>query len=106
MRNGLVTLAVASVALAAGCAAPIERRIADELTAAGVPPQLAQCMAGHWAQRLNVAQLRRLAATAEELAAVRNGPGLAGVLERSRALQDPEIVEVVTLSAARCSLNF
>lgn len=96
----------AACAIAAGCAPPLRSVITDQLTQAGVPPAMAQCMSGIWTERLNVAQLRRLAETAEEAAQVRDSNGLAGLLERSRAMQDPEIVEVVTLSAARCALNF
>lgn len=105
MRHHLVVAAVGIAALA-GCARPLQPYIADQLTQAGLPPAMAQCMAGIWSERLNVAQLRRLGETAGELAQVRDGNGLGALMERSRALQDPEIVEVVTLSAARCALVF
>jgi len=101
----IIGVAAASL-LAAGCAPALQSTISDQLTQAGVPPAMAQCMAGIWTERLNVAQLRRLGETAAEAAQVQDGAGLAGLLERSRALQDPEIVDVVTLSAARCAFNF
>lgn len=105
MRRHLLTMLVVT-ALAAGCAPPLQSYISDQLTQAGLPPEMAQCMAGIWTERLDVAQLRRLGDTAAELAQVRDSAGLGALLERSRALQDPEIVEVVTLSAARCAFNF
>ena len=105
MRQHWMAMAAAT-ALLAGCAPPLQSYISDQLTQAGLPPEMAQCMAGIWTQRLDVAQLRRLGETAAELAQVRDNAGLGALLERSRALQDPEIVEVVTLSAARCAFNF
>lgn len=104
MRRNLIMI-VAATALAAGCAPPLQSYISDQLVQAGIPPAMAQCMAGLWTERLDTAQLRRLGDAAAEAAQVRDGAGLAALLERSRALQDPEIVEVVTLSAARCAFN-
>lgn len=104
MRRRLI-MALGVTAAAAGCAPPLQSVVSDQLTQAGVPPAMAQCMAGLWTERLDVSQLRRIGEVAGEAAQVRDGNGLATLLERSRALQDPEIVEVVTLSAARCAFN-
>lgn len=88
---------------AAGCAQPVESRIADQLSQAGVPPAMAQCMAGIWAQRLSVAQLARLAQAASEVSqAQQQGEALGPMLARVRAFEDPQMIEVVTLSAATC----
>ena len=93
----------AMLATAAGCAQPIENRITDELTQAGVPAGMAQCMATIWAQRLSVGQLARIAQVSSELAAAQQqGEALGPMLDRVRQLNDPQIVEVVTLSAATC----
>lgn len=104
MRRHLIA-AAATAALTAGCAPPLQSYISDQLTQAGIPPDMAQCMAGLWTERLDVDQLRRIGETASEVAQVRDSAGLATLLERSRAMQDPEIVEVVTASAARCAFN-
>lgn len=99
------TIIMAASIAAAGCGAPLQSHIAGQLVEAGLPPAMAQCMAGIWAERLNVAQLRRIAQAAEEVAQVQDGQALGPLLERTRAMQDPEIIEVVTLSAARCAFN-
>ena len=101
-----IPLALCSIASLAACQQPAANRITDRLTVAGVPPTMARCMADIWAERLNVAQLGRLASAADQLSqAGGDVQAIGSLLERSRALQDPELVDVVTASAARCAFS-
>jgi hypothetical protein len=92
----------------ASCDRPVESSMADQLTAdqltaAGVPAGMTECMVPVWEQRLNAAQLARVGQVAAELAAAPpHGEALGPLLDRVRQLNDPQIVEVVTLSAATC----
>ena len=102
MRVRMTIAAVAAFALA-GCSQVVETGVAEHLEQAGLPAGMAQCMARIWSERLSVSQLARLGQAAAELAAAQQrGEPLIEILDRARALDDPQIVEVVTLSAATC----
>jgi hypothetical protein len=90
----------------AACAQPFESRVAGRLAEAGLPGPIADCMARRWVDRLNVVQLQKLSGLAEDLAAERaQGRLTAGrFVERVRALNDREILEVVTTSSVACVL--
>lgn len=92
----------------AGCAQPFEGRIANRLNEAGLSRPMAECMAGRWVDRLSVFQLRKIQSLTEDLKRERSAGRLTVVrlIDRVRALDDPEIVEVVSTSAARCALKF
>lgn len=95
---------LALLALAA-CSQPFEGRIADRLIAAGLAEPMARCMAERWVERLNVLQLRKIAALADEIEATRERLTVGGLIGRVRAMDDPEIVEVVTRSTLVCALS-
>jgi hypothetical protein len=86
------------------CAQPFEGQIATRLSDAGLPPAMAQCMAGRWVDRLSLAQLQRISTVAEDLQRER-GLTVSRFLTRVRAIDDPEIFGVVTSSAAVCALT-
>ena len=44
--------------LFAGCATAVEQRVESGLTEAGVPADMASCMAGIWTEQLSVSQIR------------------------------------------------
>ena len=102
MRVRMTIAAVAALGLA-GCQQVVEVSVADHLEQAGVPAGMAQCMAGVWTERLTAQQLLRLGQTAAEMAqAQQQGEPIVQMLNRARALDDPQIVEVVAQSAATC----
>ncbi len=102
MRVAMTMTALAALALG-GCSQVVETGVADHLEQAGVPAGMAQCMAQMWTERLSAQQLVRLGHTAAEMAEARQqGEPLVQILNRAQALDDPQIVEVVTQSAATC----
>ena len=89
----------------AACSQPFEGRIADRLAEAGLSRPMSECMAERWVKRLSVFQLRRLSALAEELEAERGTIGVGRLIGEVRAMDDPEIVEVVSSSTLVCALT-
>ena len=92
-----LSMAVA-VLLLAGCAVP-EARLRTGLINAGLSPPLAGCMAERMADRLSLAQLRRIA----DLPQVRESQSVDQFLRRVRALRDPEILTVSAAAATLCA---
>lgn len=91
----------------AACAQNFEGRIAGRLTEAGLSRPMADCMAERWVSRLNVLQLRKVSDLAVDLQRER-GQGRLTVgrfIERVRAVDDPEIFQVVSSSAAICAIK-
>ena len=91
----------------AACAQSFEGRIAGRLAEAGLSRPVAECMADRWVSRLNVGQLQRISSLAEDLQRER-GRGqltIARFVERVAAVGDPEILTVVSSSAAVCALS-
>lgn len=100
-------LALLPLIVVAGCAQPFEGRVAAKLQDAGIPGPMAQCMAERWVDRLSLMQLRKIEQLSSELKQQYRDRGLTvlGFLDQVRRLDDPEIVRVVTASAARCALR-
>lgn len=96
-------LITASLALVA-CATP-ETRIKTALTGAGLSNKMAGCMAGRMVDRLSLLQLNKL----RGLQKLKDGnPQKITVeefIKRTRSLQDPEIVSVVTSSGVVCTFK-
>jgi hypothetical protein len=91
----------------AACAQTFEPGIATRLAEAGLSRPMAECMAERWVSRLNVGQLQKISGLAGDLQRER-GQGQLTVgrfVERVAALDDPEIVGVVSSSAAVCALS-
>ncbi|MGE4431829.1 MAG: hypothetical protein AB7E05_13920 [Sphingobium sp.] len=86
----------------AACTSP-ENRLRTRLIDAGLPDRTAGCMAGYMADRLSIAQLRRL----QSLASVRKVDyrqiTLAEYLHKVRALEDGELIAVTGKAALRCT---
>ena len=68
------------------------------LVSAGIPKAMAKCMAHRMVKRLSILQLRRLSG----LGKASDSKSLDQFLYRVRSLKDPEILSVVTSSAALC----
>ena len=96
------SFSILSVLLAlAACSGP-ETRVRDGLIKAGASPKLADCMAKRMVDGLSYAQLQRLSTIAKS----DGEKGRKHMLKRVRDLNDPEIVSVVTTSAALCATGF
>ena len=91
----------------AACAQPFEGRVAGRLADAGLSRPMAECMAKRWVDRLNVLQLQKISDLSGDLQRER-GRGRLTVgrfIERVRAVDDPEVFQVVSTSAAACALR-
>ena len=90
----------------AACAQPFQGRVASRLADAGLSRPMADCMATRWVDRLSLAQLQRISGVAEDLGKERaQGKLTIGrFVERVRAVDDPEVFQVVSSSAAACVL--
>jgi len=93
--------------LLGGCAQPFEGRVATRLAEAGLSRPMAECMAKRWVERLNVLQLQKISALSEDLGRERNQGQLTvgRLIERVRAVDDPEIFSVVSSSSLACALK-
>ena len=98
-------LIVPALALAA-CAQPFEGRVATRLADAGLSRPMADCMAKRWVKRLSLAQLQKISGVAEDLAKERSQGKLTigRFVGRIQAADDPEVLQVVSSSAAACVL--
>ncbi|MEP3050513.1 MAG: hypothetical protein ABJP48_11030 [Erythrobacter sp.] len=108
-----VLLLVVFVALAAGgiwlysggLDRVTEARVEAALTDAGVPAQMAACMAPKMVEGLSLAQLRKL----ERLKAQEGEGSLilspANALERLRRVDDPEALAVTTRASVSCAIE-
>jgi hypothetical protein len=103
VRNSALLL---TLALAA-CAQPFEGRVATRLAEAGLSRPIADCMAKRWVDRLNLLQLQKISSLSEDLRRERSGGRLSvgRFIERVRAVNDPEVFQVVSTSAAACALS-
>ena len=103
MRRSILPL-VLFIAVAA-CSGP-ESRTREGLIKAGLSPKMADCMAPRMADRLSITQLSLLAAVGKGAGEERGKNGLKHVMKRLRELDDPEILSVVSSSAALCATGF
>ena len=104
MRHFIALLPLLAVA---ACAQPLEGRVASRLTEAGIPPGMAQCMAKRWVDRLSLLQLRKIQSLTSDIKRDR-GEGRLTVfrlVDRVRQINDAEIFDVVSKSAAHCALK-
>lgn len=100
MHRQVIALVGATAALAA-CATP-ETRVRSALTDAGVSPPIAACMADRMVDRLSLGQLRKL----DRLGKLKDDNAanisLKQFLQKTKALQDSEILGVVSSSGLIC----
>lgn len=98
-------LLVPIVALAlAGCATP-ETRIRTALTDAGLSKPVASCMADRMVDRLSLMQLNKLNALKKLQSKKASQITIEEFVKRTRALQDPEILGVVSSSGVICAIK-
>lgn len=94
---------LAGFALSA-CATP-ETRIRTALVDAGLAKPVAACMAGRMVDRLSLGQLNKLRGLGKLKGRDMKGVTIEQFVKRTKALQDPEILGVVTSSGLICSVS-
>jgi type IV pilus biogenesis protein CpaD/CtpE len=97
-------LAAAATALLAGCATP-ETRIRAALTDAGLSKPIASCMAGRMVDRLSLFQLNKLNGLKKLQGKKASQITVEEFVKRTKALQDPEILGVVSSSGVICAIK-
>ena len=88
----------------AGCATP-ETRIRNALVEAGLSKPIAGCMADRMVDRLSLGQLNKLRGLAKLQDKKVQRLSIEEFVKRTKALQDPEIVSVVTSSGVICAIS-
>jgi hypothetical protein len=91
-------------AVLAGCATP-ETRIRNALVEAGLSKTVAGCMADRMVDRLSLGQLNKLRGLGKLQDKRGQKLSIAEYVARTKALQDPEIVSVVTSSGVICAVG-
>jgi hypothetical protein len=99
----ICVLIATSLALAA-CATP-ETRIKTALTGAGLSDKMADCMAGRMVDRLSLLQLNKLRGLQKLKQGNPQKMTIEEFVKRTKSLQDPEIVSVVTSSGVICTFK-
>lgn len=95
---------VLAVALLSACATP-ETRVRTALTDAGLSKPIAACMANRMVDRLSLIQLNRLSGLKKLRGQDMRKLTVDEFLKRTRSLQDPEILGVVTSSGLICAVK-
>lgn len=102
MRVAGLILAVMALS---GCSQIAESRMEDTLVDAGLPPQMAGCMAERMSDRLTFNQMRKLTRLQAEGDEADVPLTIPDFLERARRVNDPEALEVAAASAAVCAFQ-
>lgn len=97
-------LAATSMLALAACATP-ETRVRTALVDAGLSQPIAACMADRMVDRLSLIQLNRLSGLKKLRGADMRKVSVEEFLKRTRSLQDPEILGVVTSSGLICAVK-
>ena len=87
-----------------GCATP-ETRIRNALVEAGLSKPIAGCMADRMVDRLSLGQLNKLRGLGKLQDKKSRQLSIEEFVKRTKALQDPEILGVVTSSGVICTLS-
>ena len=90
--------------LLAACATP-ETRVRTALTNAGLPAPIASCMADRMVDRLSLVQLNKLNGLKKLRGEDMRRLSVNEFLKRTRSLQDPEILSVVSSSGLICAVK-
>jgi len=99
----IVIICAATLALSA-CATP-ETRVKNALTDAGLSEPVSACMAERMVDRLSLLQLNKLRGLKKLRDADTQKLSISEFLKRTKSLQDPEILGVVTSSGVICALK-
>lgn len=96
--------ALAIIMTLSGCATP-ETRVRTALIDAGLSKPIASCMADRMVDRLSLIQLNRLSGLKKLRGQDIRKVTVDEFLKRTRSLQDPEILGVVTSSGLICAVR-
>lgn len=99
-----LALPVLMAVLLAGCATP-ETRIRTALVEAGLSKPVAGCMADRMVDRLSLGQLNKLRGLGKFQDKKAKKLSIEEFVKRTKALQDPEILGVVTSSGVICAVS-
>jgi type IV pilus biogenesis protein CpaD/CtpE len=99
-----LVLPVLMAALLAACATP-ETRIRTALVEAGLSKPVAGCMADRMVDRLSLGQLNKLRGLGKFQDKKAKKLSIEEFVKRTKALQDPEILGVVTSSGVICAVG-
>lgn len=99
----IAIMATAALSLSA-CATP-ETRVRTALIDAGLSKPIASCMADRMVDRLSLIQLNRLSGLKKLRGQDMRKVTVDEFLKRTRSLQDPEILGVVTSSGLICAVK-
>lgn len=102
MKRAMCVSAIALVL--AGCATP-ETRIRTALTDAGLSKPVAACMADRMVDRLSLMQLNKLRGLQKLKDKKAGRISIEEFVKRTKALQDPEILGVVSSSGVVCAIG-
>jgi hypothetical protein len=97
-------VAIASVLALSACATP-ETRVRTALIDAGLSKPIATCMADRMVDRLSLIQLNKLSGLKKLRGQNMRKITVDELLKRTRSLQDPEILGVVTSSGLICAVK-
>jgi len=100
-RVALVTL----IALALSACATPETRVRTALMDAGLPRPTAACMADRMVDRLSLVQLNKLSGLKKLRGQDMRKITVEDFLKRTRSLQDPEILGIVSASGLICAIK-
>jgi type IV pilus biogenesis protein CpaD/CtpE len=95
---------VLAIALLSACATP-ETRVRTALMDAGLSQPISACMADRMVDRLSLIQLNKLSGLKKLRKTEMDKLTVAEFLRRTRSLQDPEILSVVTSSGLICAVK-
>ncbi len=93
------------VAFSLGACATPETRVRTALTDAGLSKPIAACMADRMVDRLSLIQLNRLSGLKKLRGQNMRKITVDELLKRTRSLQDPEILGVVSSSGLICAVK-
>ena len=97
-------VAVIAVLALSACATP-EMRVRTALLDAGLPQPIAACMADRMVDRLSLIQLNKLSSLKKLRSRDASKLSVDEFLKRTRSLQDPEILGVVSSSGLICAIR-
>lgn len=102
MRISLFAVAMATTVALAACATP-ETRVRSGLMSAGLSAPVSACMADRMVDRLSLGQLNKLNGLGKLRKRKAGDVTINEFVKQTRALQDPEILGVVTSSGVICA---
>jgi hypothetical protein len=99
-----LSISLALIATLAACATP-ETRVRKGLISAGLSEPMSRCMAGRMIDRLSLLQIRKLDGLSKLRKKNAGDISFNEFVKRTKGLQDPEILGVVSSSGVICAFK-